>query len=180
LICTTAPNVYLVTASNGTQTCQARYFDNGDGTVTDNQTGLMWEKKSAAGTGDVHDVNNVYTWSAAASTDPTGTLYRDFLQQLNGLDFLGGASCFAGHCDWRIPSPGELRSTLQGSYPDCYPTTTCTPPDPPFGPTQLNNYWSSSSATTDYAWYVSFILGSVYINFKTNPGYARAVRSARQ
>src|SRR5258707_162391 len=45
LVCATAPNVYLLTAANGTQTCQPRYVDNGDFTVTDNQTGLMWEKK---------------------------------------------------------------------------------------------------------------------------------------
>jgi Collagen triple helix repeat (20 copies) len=45
LVCTTAPNVYLVTALSGTQTCQPRFVDNGDFTVTDNQTGLMWEKK---------------------------------------------------------------------------------------------------------------------------------------
>jgi hypothetical protein len=25
------------------------YTDNGDGTITDNETGLMWEKKSYAG-----------------------------------------------------------------------------------------------------------------------------------
>lgn len=41
LICTTAPNIYLITAANGTQTCQPRYVDNGDGTVTDNLVGLM-------------------------------------------------------------------------------------------------------------------------------------------
>jgi hypothetical protein len=51
LVCTTAPNIYLVTSSNGTQTCQPRFYVNpkkgaaiaiggngfeGDGTVTDN------------------------------------------------------------------------------------------------------------------------------------------------
>ena len=36
--------------------------DNGYGTVTDHQTGLMWEKKTPAGSGSVHDVNNKYTW----------------------------------------------------------------------------------------------------------------------
>jgi hypothetical protein len=28
-----------------------RFTDNGDGTVTDHQTGLMWEKKTPAGSG---------------------------------------------------------------------------------------------------------------------------------
>jgi hypothetical protein len=191
LVCTTAPNVYLVTASNGTQTCQPRFVDNGDFTVTDNQTGLMWEKKfdgsipiicslgDAACPPDAHhEVHNTYTWSAASSTEPTGTLYSDFLQYLNGLNF-GGASCFAGHCDWRIPSIGELRSILPGSYPGC--AFPCTPPDPLFGPTQAASYWSSSSGAFDAnsALFVSFYDGLVSSTNKTVISYARAVRSGR-
>ncbi|HXQ21453.1 MAG TPA: hypothetical protein VN812_07255, partial [Candidatus Acidoferrales bacterium] len=51
-----------------------RYVDNGDGTVSDLNTGLMWEKKT--NDGSVHDESNVYTWCAgtfpncAAGTDP--------------------------------------------------------------------------------------------------------------
>src|SRR5205814_8852509 len=37
------------------------YVDNGDGTVTDVNTGLMWEKLSHDGT--VHDEHNTYTWT---------------------------------------------------------------------------------------------------------------------
>jgi cysteine-rich repeat protein len=39
------------------------YVDNGDGTITDSNTGLMWEKLSADGT--IHDWNNLYTWDDA-------------------------------------------------------------------------------------------------------------------
>ncbi len=85
----TEPTPYLVIA-NGTMSCQPRYVDNGDQTVTDNKTGLMWEKKSPEATGDVHDANNPYTWSSASPyTDPTGTLFSDFLQTLDGLNFSG-------------------------------------------------------------------------------------------
>ncbi len=35
-----------------------RYTDNGDGTITDNSTGLMWEKKSFDG--GLHDMQNTY------------------------------------------------------------------------------------------------------------------------
>jgi hypothetical protein len=187
LVCTTAPNLYLVTASNGSQTCQVRFVDNLDGTVTDHQTALTWEKKSAAGTGDVHDLNNLYTWSPVLGyTDPSGTLYTDFLQQLNGLDSQGGTSCFAGYCDWRIPSIGELRSILPGTYPGC--TNPCTPADPAFGPTRDSPYWSSSTSAydSDYAWFVDFYDGSVRnIDVygiepgKATPRSARAVRSGR-
>ncbi len=39
------------------------YTDNGDGTITDNNTGLMWEKKSDDGS--IHDKDTTYTWDNA-------------------------------------------------------------------------------------------------------------------
>jgi len=36
------------------------YTDNGDGTITDNNTRLMWEKKDDSG--GIHDQDNGYTW----------------------------------------------------------------------------------------------------------------------
>jgi hypothetical protein len=190
LICATTPDVYWVTASNGTQSCQPRFVDDGDGTVTDNQTGLMWEKKTGTvnnaafcpgnSASDVHDVNNCYSWSAASPfVDPTGTLYSDFLQQLNGLDLAGGHACFAGHCDWRIPDIGELRSILAGPYPTC-PNSPCIDPIF-FGGTHASYYWSSSSLAGDphYTWYVFFYNGLFNAITKSSENSARAVRGGR-
>jgi hypothetical protein len=59
------------------------YTDNGDGTVTDNVTGLVWQKAVPAGT---------YTWAQAKAYCPTLTL--------------------AGHGDWRLPSRIELTSIV--------------------------------------------------------------------
>ena len=39
------------------------YIDNGDGTITDTQTGLMWEK--LRDDGSIHDKDNSYTWANA-------------------------------------------------------------------------------------------------------------------
>src|SRR5213076_3053147 len=39
------------------------YTDNGDGTITDDNTGLMWEKQSQDLS--IHDVRNTYTWDRA-------------------------------------------------------------------------------------------------------------------
>jgi hypothetical protein len=178
LACTTAPNVYLVTASNGTQTCQARFVDNLDGTVTDNQTGLVWEKKSAAGTGDVHDVNNFYTWSSTGVV-ADGTLYTGFLAGLNDdTSGDGVTTCFANHCDWRIPNISELRSIVTAFSPNCT-TSPCI--DPAFGPTAASVYWSASSVLFAFpdAFGVNFGNGLVNSLFKTSPYYARAVRSGR-
>src|ERR1700731_1612843 len=67
-----------------------RFTDNGDGTVADRQTGLMWEKKTPTGSGSVHDVNNKYTWCASGDTgcpSPSnladGTVFTVFLATLN-------------------------------------------------------------------------------------------------
>ena len=42
-----------------------RYQDNGDGTVTDLNTMLMWEKKSMDGS--LHDVSKTFVWSSPAT-----------------------------------------------------------------------------------------------------------------
>ncbi len=90
-----------------TTTTMPRFVDNGDATVTDHQTGLIWEKKVAgdcsvcqvgvacpcttdtdcsAGTcvgGCLHCVNDTYTWSSSG-TAPDGTAFTNFLSTLNG------------------------------------------------------------------------------------------------
>jgi hypothetical protein len=59
-----------------------RYVDNGNGTISDNQTGLMWEKKTDCSiAGDIHCVGNRYLWTN--SDDPSavianGPLFRSF------------------------------------------------------------------------------------------------------
>ncbi len=155
--------------------------DNGDGTVTDHDTGLMWEKKEECAAIDLsnpHCKLNTYTWTAG-TTAPDGTLYTDFLKRLNDLkapnDGDPDTTCFAGHCDWRTPIIGELRSILLAEY-DCSPNCI----DPIFGPTQAY-YWSSSSKAgipTD-AWTVLFNNGLVPYSIKTTTLHARAVRIDR-
>ena len=61
--------------------------DNGDGTVTDSRTGLMWPKD---GTGAGYNSGVVKTWTPAI----------DWAEALN----------FAGHTDWRLPNINELKS----------------------------------------------------------------------
>jgi len=90
-----------------------RFVDNGDGTVFDRITSLVWEKKTTVvGSGpnlaDPHDVDNQYTWGT--TTPPflaNGTVFTDFLGKLNGVD---GSPCFTGKCDWRLPTADELIS----------------------------------------------------------------------
>jgi hypothetical protein len=188
---------------NSKWTCRSalpHYMDNGDGTVTDNQTGLMWEQKTgttvigASNSSDVHGVNNVYSWSVA-SPDPDGTLYTGFLAQLNDLITPNDGTatgCFAGYCDWRIPTVAELRSILAAPSPNCT-SSPCI--DPTFGATQ-SDYWSSSTVpgnSSNFAWFVLFsddflfegqqiplsFVGTVTTEGKLDYSHARAVRSGR-
>lgn len=79
------------------------HVDNGDGTITDPTTGLMWEKK-CRGCGGLHDVDTRVPWRAEAD-DP------DVAAWLRAVNAEGGAG-FAGYGDWRLPETSELISIL--------------------------------------------------------------------
>jgi hypothetical protein len=137
------------------------YTDNGDGTITDNNTGLMWEKKDDSG--GLHDKNNTYRWSGNGSEE---TIW-DWLEDVN-------ATGFAGHSDWRIPSAKELQSIVD--YGRFGPAI-----DPVFGPTVSNRYWSSTTYafSTSSAWLVGFGDGFVNADGKALGYYVRAVRGGQ-
>ena len=152
-----------------------RYLNNGDGTVSDLNTGLMWEMKTE--TAGVHDVNNTYQWSSGDNFADGGA-FTSFLAMLNNgsAPYNGGSpspitGCFANHCDWRLPSIVELQGIVN--------TSDSPNIDPTFGPTQSFYYWSATTIAlhpTD-AWYVSFDGGFVFNANKTGFLYVRAVRS---
>lgn len=155
------------------------YTDNGDGTITDNNTGLMWEKKSDDDS--IHDWDNEYTWSETWGLPfaMNGTMVTTFLDTLNT------APCFAGHCDWRIPHSKELYSivNLDQMGPSVSPAfnTVCVPTCSVLtcSCTQSSVYWSSSTTQSEpeNAWIVGFVIGDVYEYFsKPFLGYVRAVR----
>ena len=143
------------------------YTDNGDGTITDNNTGLMWEKLSDDGS--IHDLDNTYTWNDA------------FAVKVATLN----SGSFAGYTDWRLPNAKELHSIvnyefenylfvspafINGCTGGCSVTTcSCA---------RANLYWSSSTnaANPMQAWYVNFGGGVVVGLAKTASLDVRAVR----
>jgi hypothetical protein len=162
---------------------QARWVDNLEGTVSDTQTGLMWEQKTTAlGSGqnaaDPHDVDNFYTWSNGGS-DPDGTVFTDFLPELNDCESTDGTIItggFAGYCDWRLPTSAELQGIVDLTATGCAAGNPCI--DASFGPTIASVYWSSTtySGTPGRAWSVYFYDGIPFTDLKTLTFYVRAVR----
>jgi hypothetical protein len=153
------------------------YTDNGDGTITDNNTGLMWEKKSDDGS--IHDKDNFYTWGMTSPPyTMNGTMVTTFLAALNA----GGG--FAGHTDWRIPNYKELVSilNLENFTPAISPAfnTACAPlcTVTTCSCTQSASYWSSTTYQNGpgSAWFVDFYDGEVNNGSKVPNYYVRAVR----
>lgn len=159
------------------------FVDNGDGTLTDTNTGLMWEKKSDDGS--VHDWDDKYAWGAASPPYMmNGPMVTTFLSVLNDVSG-GGVTCFAGYCDWRMPNRKELESTIDletaspavGAAFDtaCAPScsvTTCSCIK------QTSSYWASSTyqQAPAAAWLVNFVVGNVFADIKSSDYYVRAVR----
>lgn len=165
---------------------EPRFIDNGDGTVSDTTTGLMWEKKTTDGS--VHDMSMVFSWtSTVGGVNFDGTAKTAFLDILNDVAG-GGAHCFAGYCDWRLPTsggnpvgssgePAEVETILDLTQGGCGGGTgACVVPA--LSPTQSSDYWSATTTVSpQFAWRMSFGLGFVSGVDKITELFVRAVRS---
>ena len=121
------------------QGAQPLYKDNCNGTITDLNTGLMWQK------GD-------------SQNDAGGRTWQEACDYCDGLALPSG-----GYSDWRLPDRRELMSiVLYGQYNPSISTTY-------FPDCRSSYYWSSSTGAynPDFAWYVYFYNGYVEYNNKT-------------
>lgn len=150
----------------GAQTCDAnitpsapdsRYSDNGDGTVTDNATGLMWKQcaEGLSGPGCAGGQVVAYNWQEA-------------IQQ--GLE-----ESFAGHTDWRLPNVNELSSLVE---------ERCDSPaiNGGFFPgTPLGWFWTSSPCAyfTNLSWAVYSDDGNVLDRYRSYKHSVRLVRGGQ-
>jgi hypothetical protein len=148
---------------SGTLHCSgARFVTSGVATIVDKLTGLEWEQKTDDGT--IHDKDDIYSWSASGSV-PDGTLFTTFLPALNG----GG--CYAGRCDWRLPTQMEIQTILAGAIP----CATCV--DPIFAPLPALPQWTGTEdADVDVVRDVWLATGDLNNVVKTGIEPVRAVR----
>ncbi|MCB1270612.1 MAG: DUF1566 domain-containing protein [Microthrixaceae bacterium] len=108
------------------------FVDNGDGTVTDAGSGLMW---TASDSGEALDWESALTMASEANE-----------QQ------------YLGYSDWRVPNVKELQSIVDysGSYPaldaDFFEVTE----DDAYFWTSTSAYFNTQDPTYYYAWYVAF------------------------
>jgi hypothetical protein len=142
----------------------ARFTGNGNGTVTDNLTGLIWLKDA--------DCFGTKSWTNALSS-------------ANGLASGScGLSDGSSAGDWRLPNREELYSLVDFAFyapavSNAAGTAKWSAGDP-FTNVQSSYYWSSTTyaAETPYAWYVYMSWGYVGDNNpKSNPYYVWPVRA---
>ena len=119
----------------------SRYTDNGDGTISDTITNLMWKQCSEGQSGDNCSVGSAtkHTWQQA-------------LQLTQTLNTSGG---YANQTDWRLPNLKELSSLVEEQ---CYlPAINETI----FPNTVSSSYWSASpfASSSSNAWSVIFYYG---------------------
>ena len=137
---------------------EPRYSDNGDETVSDNLTGLVWLK-------DTSCMQTKYPeFDAYGDTpgdgDVSWTQALEFVKGINSGLYL---DCGGGQTDWRLPNRKDLFSliySLEETPPGEWPIIHRFPKGHPFTNLHDHKYWTSTTDVkdTDKAWRV--VLGS--------------------
>jgi len=135
-----------------------RFIDNGDGTITDRVTNLMWVKDPSQIPGGL--------WGTPGS--PTNMVWPDAVDNCENL-------IYAGYSDWRLPNIRELMSIVD--YGKYYPAI-----DTLYFPnTMLDGYWSSTALDPypENAWMIWMYEGWQGADWIDPTGYPYYVRPVR-
>ncbi len=135
------------------------YTDNADGTVTDNNTGLMWQQE---------DNSTEYNWYMASGT------YDDEYNP-DTTDVCGNL-ILSNYNDWRLPTLKELSYIIDyGNYQPAVDTTY-------FPTTKSAPYWTANTDAREIyvgnAWNILFSYGYGESKAASDNAYVRCVRGA--
>ena len=159
-----------------------RFTDNGDGTVTDNKTGLIWLKDANC----TDSVDGVDKNRSDGTYSPGELAWAEALTWCNNLE--------DGFCDltdtstigdWCLPTIRELRSLANYAYYDPAISNTAGDakwgPGDPFNNVQSSRYWSGSTyaSVPSVAWGVYMYRGYVYGYGKASTNYVWPVRGGQ-
>lgn len=150
--------------------CMGRFEDNGDGTVTDCRSGLVWLKNASCNetSGGIIKSTGYLSWNdAVAWTSGLG-------HNMCGLS----DGSYAG--DWRLPTKTELMALVESARKQGFDHPVLTnqagtakwTPGNPFNGVINDVYWSNSTfaGNTLQAWGVSLSYGYSYIISKSYTG----------
>jgi hypothetical protein len=168
-----------------------RHFDQGDGTVLDCNTGLIWLK-------DANCLEGSWTDSGVSGTFGTTLFFNLGVVEYSCTDYSKGT-----YSDWRVPTIGEFCSQdaptpTEGVCPASAAPTSLVDTSVAGGPKVVNahgdgpwsegdafvgvqnaSYWSATEADTNNAWVVAFNSGLVTTAEKVNPGNIWLVRGGQ-
>ena len=140
---------------------QAAFTDNGDGTVTDTVTGLMWDKCS---------------WGQTGNDCSGGSISFPTWEQALAVAVTANGSSHRGYTDWRLPNRTELESLVKidaSSHPAIDTTV--------FPNTLWIWFWTSTThaPAPAFAWGVNFLDGNTGALTKSSSAPVRLVRSGQ-
>ena len=154
------------TAQQGVAWPTPRFTDQGDGTVIDKLTGLIWLKKA----------NCIGTDNPTLDSDKTigdgKVTWQHALTFVTGINS-GTYNCGVSQTDWRLPNIKELQSLIDFSQ-----YNPALPDAHPFSGVQSGTYWSTTSykRINTYAWVINIFDGYMVYNDQSNVSYVWPVR----
>jgi hypothetical protein len=156
--------------------CMGRYEDNGDGTISDCRTGLIWLKDANCLANTVTTIDKSGGVLTLADAIAWTADLRDTICGLTDGSFFG---------DWRLPTKTEMMAMVSNAKKQGFTHPALTnragtgiwTAGDPFNNVQSFYYWADS--TTSYNWIVNMHNGYVYDGNRTSLYYVWPVRSGQ-
>ena len=135
----------------------ARYIDQGNGTVADQNSGLLWQQADS-----YHELKQGMNW----------------YQALEYVD-LKNAEKFAGFTDWRLPTIDELKSLYDASRPIKNKDGERIGLPEPFRNGGSYYLWTNTERGLENAWYFGLGFKEEYFNLKDLGDLDQGVKMVR-